>query len=81
MRKETINFRAESDKVKFLDTIASILDRDRSYVINEAISAYLEIHRWQIDHIKEGIRQADAGEFATEAELASVFRKRKRHMK
>ena len=78
MRKETINFRTEMNKIKSLDTIASALDRDRSYVINQAIAAYLEVHRWQVDHIKEGIRQADAGEFATEAEVASVFQKHKR---
>jgi len=45
MHKETISFRLESDKREVLDAVASSLDRDRSYVINEAIEAYLDIHR------------------------------------
>jgi len=47
------------------------MDRDRSYVLNLAISAYLEVNQWQIEHM-EGLRQADAGEFATEAEAAAL---------
>jgi len=50
------------------------MDRDRSYVLNLAISAYLEVNQWQIEHIMEGLRQADAG-FATEAEVAAAFEK------
>ena len=77
MGRETINFRTEADKIKILDAIAQALDRDRSYVINQAISSYLEFHQWQINHIKEGIGQANAGDFATESEVAAVFRKLK----
>ena len=45
-----------------MDIIAAGIDRDRSYVLNEAIDNYLGVHRWQVAHIKEGLRQADAGE-------------------
>jgi len=31
------------------------------------------IEAWQITHIREGLRQADAGEFATEAEMKATF--------
>jgi predicted transcriptional regulator len=73
MSKETISFRLESDKREALDAVASALDRDRSDIINEAIDAYLDGHRWQMDHIREGLRQADAGEFATESEVKATF--------
>ena len=75
MDKTTVTFRIDSDLKDALDAIAQGMDRDRSYVLNEAVSAYLDTHRWQIDHIKEGMRQADAGEFATEAEVAAAFRR------
>ena len=75
MSKETITFRIEAEKREALDAIALTMDRDRSYVLNEAISAYLEVNQWQLEHIKEGLRQADAGEFATEAEVAAAFEK------
>ncbi len=45
---------------------------------SEAISAYLEVNQWQIEHTKEGLRQADAGEFATEAEVKAAFEKWRR---
>ena len=78
MSKETITFRIEAEKREALDVIATQMDRDRSYVLNEAISAYLEVNQWQIEHIKEGLRQADAGEFATEAEVKAAFEKWRR---
>lgn len=57
-----------------LDSIARDLDRDRSYLISEAVRQYLDVRRWQIAHIEEGIRQADAGEFASDAEIQKIFR-------
>ena len=73
MDRQTISFRLGTERKEALDAIAAALDRDRSYILNEAIDAYLEVHRWQIEHIKEGIRQADAGEFATDAEVTAAF--------
>ena len=73
MDRETISFRLDAKKRKALDALAQAQDRDRTYVLNEAIDAYLDVHQWQIEHINEGIRQADAGEFATEAEVAAAF--------
>jgi len=73
MKRERISFRLESGKKEALDAAASALDQNRTYIINEAIEAYLDIHRWQADHIRQGLRRADAGEFATEAEMKATF--------
>lgn len=78
MKQANVSFRAEASKIGSLDAIAAALDRDRSYVLNEAISAYLELYQWQMEHIKEGLKQADAGEFATGAEVAKALRRRAR---
>ena len=78
MSSQTVSFRLETKKKQKLDSIAIMLDRDRSYILNEAIDAYLDVHQWQIAHIREGIRQADAGEFATEAQVAAAFRRRRK---
>lgn len=75
MKKKTMTVRLEATKKKALDAIASALDRDRSYVVNEAISQYLDLHRWQIEHIEEGLRQAKAGKFASDAEVAAMFKR------
>ena len=73
--KETLTFRTESEKRQALDEIARGLDRDRSWVLNAAIDAYLDVHAWQVARIKEGLRQAEAGEFATDEEVARAFRR------
>lgn len=78
MKQANVSFRTEESKIESLDVIAAALDRDRSYVLNEAISAYLELYQWQMKHIKEGLRQANAGEFATEEEVAKALRRRSR---
>lgn len=73
MGKTTITFRLDADKREALDAIAEVADRDRSYVLNEAIDAYLDAHQWQIERIKKGLRQAETGQFASAKEVARAF--------
>ena len=61
MTKETISFRIEAGKRAAVDALAAALDRDRSVVINDAIEAYLELHQWQVEHIKRGLAEAEKG--------------------
>ena len=75
MNKQTITFRIATQKKKALDAIASDLDRDRSYVLNEAIENYLDVHQWQIEHIQKGLRQAESGHFAKDSEVIAAFAK------
>ena len=73
MSEDTISVRIASDKKAALDAIAEQIDRDLSFVVEEALDAYLELHAWQVKHIQEGMRQADADEFASEAEVREAF--------
>ena len=41
----------------------------------EAVSSEIKLWRWQVHQIKEGLREADAGDFASDAEVAAVFAK------
>ncbi|WP_017318837.1 CopG family ribbon-helix-helix protein [Mastigocladopsis repens] len=75
MSKENITFRLDNEKKAALDAIASGMDRDRSYVLNEAISLYLDMYQWQIQEIQKGIAEAEAGDFASEEEVQAVFAK------
>jgi predicted transcriptional regulator len=75
MSKETLTFRTDSKKKEALDAIAESLDRDRSYVLNEAIDSYLEVHQWQMDQIKQAVKEAERGDFATEEEVNAVLKK------
>jgi predicted transcriptional regulator len=67
--EETISVRIASETKAALDAIAARTDRDVGRVIEDALSTYVELHAWQVAHIEEGLRQANAGEFASEAEV------------
>jgi predicted transcriptional regulator len=73
MTKENITFRLDTEKRRALDAIAAGIDRDRSYVLNEAIALYLDLHQWQVAEIQQGIAEADAEDFAPDAEVQTVF--------
>jgi predicted transcriptional regulator len=75
MDKTTISFRIDAKKKRALDALAAALDRDRTYILNEAVAAYLEVQQWQLEQIKEGLRQAEAGEFARDEDVAKAFKK------
>jgi len=71
--KESITFRLDPTKKKALDDVASLLDRDRSYILNQAVDQYLDLHRWQVTHIRTGLREAKAGKFAPDRAVAAAF--------
>ena len=71
--KEAVTVRLEPAKRAELDALARTVSRDRSFLINEAIDAYLAVHRWQVAEIEDGLRQADAGEFAGDAEVEAAY--------
>ena len=80
MDKQTISFRLDSEKVSALDVLAKTLDRDRTYLLNEAVAAYLDTQRWQLEHLKKSIKQADSGQFIEHQEvkkMATSWRRRR----
>jgi predicted transcriptional regulator len=74
MNKVVVSFRTNKSRVRRLDSLARALKRRRTQLIDEALDNYLEVQRWQIEHIKSAIRAADAGEFATDEEVERAFR-------
>jgi predicted transcriptional regulator len=76
--KKTISFRLEPQKLAALDTLAKAQTRDRTFLLNEAVDAYLDVQRWQIEHIREGLRQATAGMGADHEEVRAKWRRRLR---
>ena len=69
-----VTFRMQEEKKLLIDELAAVQDRDRSYIINQALDVYIEVMEWQLAHIKEGLRQAEAGEFTTDDEVKAVYR-------
>jgi predicted transcriptional regulator len=80
MEKQTISFRLESDKVSALDALADSLDRDRTYLLSQAVQAYLDTQQWQLEEIRAGIAEADAGQVIDHSKVKAMamrWRRRK----
>ncbi|MGO9452151.1 MAG: CopG family ribbon-helix-helix protein [Candidatus Binataceae bacterium] len=58
-----------------LEKLAKSLDRSRSSVAGEAIRAYVDLHEWQVAEIKAALKEADSGDFASEADVRAVVKK------
>jgi predicted transcriptional regulator len=57
----TFSVRTEEETRDQIDKIAESLDRNRNWVINEAIRNYLELHSWQLQKIQRGLEDVKAG--------------------
>jgi predicted transcriptional regulator len=73
MEKSNVTVRLEVDKIALLDELAKSDDRDRSYLIKQAIDGYLHMRQWQIEEIRKAIAEADAGDFASDQEVDQMF--------
>jgi predicted transcriptional regulator len=71
----SLSFRTEEQIKEKLDQAAKAQYRNRNWVINEAIQAYLDLHQWQLAEIDAGIADSNAGKDYTTAELRTRLRK------
>lgn len=70
----SVTIRLDDDKkLEALDQLAQSMDRSRNWVVNRALEHYIAQQAWQIEQIKEGIAQADRGEFASEEDVRAAF--------
>jgi predicted transcriptional regulator len=67
--------RLPEDLYNQIEALASATARTKSYLTIDALNDYVQRESWQIRDIHEGIREADAGEFATEDQVKAVFAK------
>lgn len=59
-----------------IENLAAETNRDGSELANEALALYLERERKDIARIREGLEQAQRGEFATDDEVEVFYEKR-----
>ena len=76
MDKQTITFRVDPNKVRALDRLAESLDRDRSYLLNEAVEQYLSLNEYHLQQIEEGLKQARAGKLLDYDKVRADWKKR-----
>ena len=57
----TLSVRIDAETKKNLDALAKRARRSKSFLAAEAIAAFVEAERWQLDEIETGVKQLDRG--------------------
>lgn len=69
----TLSIRVPGDLKESLERLARATGRSKSWLASEAIKEYLADQSWQVGEIEQAVKEADAGDFATdEAVRATV---------
>lgn len=74
-QSDTMTIRLDSRVRNRLGRLAEATNRSKSFLAAEAIREFVELNEWQIQEIRAGIKEADAGDFASEKEVNAVFAK------
>lgn len=72
-KQEAVTVRLDARLRRRLDALARSMDRSNAFLAAEAISGYVDQQEWQVSAIREGIRQADAGEFASRSRVEALL--------
>lgn len=75
MAARTINVRLPEALYDQIEALAKATARTKSFLAIDALTHYVESESWQIHDIHEGIKEADAGEFASDEQVKAVFDK------
>jgi RHH-type transcriptional regulator, rel operon repressor / antitoxin RelB len=71
----TMTLRIEDDMKNRLDQLAESTHRSRSFLAAEAIREFVENNEWQIAEIQAALAEADADDFASDADVADLAQK------
>ena len=68
----TMTIRLEDEVKNRLDVLAEATQRSKSFLAAEAIKAYVESNEWQIAEIQAALIEAEAGDFASDGDVADL---------
>ena len=72
MDSAVVTLRVPVEIKEQLDRLADATHRSKSWLAGEAIRRYLDLEAWQIGEIAHALTEADAGDFATDDDVAAV---------
>lgn len=67
--KVNVTFRMGKDRIAALDELGKCYDRDRSYLVNEAVEEYLVRREWQLAEVKRSLAEVEQGKFLTDEDF------------
>jgi predicted transcriptional regulator len=71
----TITIRLEEEVKDRLDRLSESTQRSKSFLAAEAIREFIDSNEWQIRETRAALKEADAGDFATERDVEALAAK------
>ena len=69
----TVTARISEETSRKLEALSKATSRSKSFLVAEALEGFLKEQAWQVSRIEQSLAQADAGEFASEADVRDAF--------
>lgn len=70
-----MSLRLSDDQSETLAKLADATGRSKNFLASQALDEYLARESWQIGEIQEAVAEADAGDFANDAEVKAILNK------
>ncbi len=74
-RSTTMTIRLKPEIKSRLDKLSATTQRSKSFLAAEAVREFIEANEWQIEEMELALKEADAGDFASDHEVSAVFNK------
>jgi RHH-type rel operon transcriptional repressor/antitoxin RelB len=71
----TMTLRLDDEVKDRLDKLAETTQRSKSFLAAEAIREFVENNEWQIQETKAALKEAQAGDFASDDDVAALAKK------
>ncbi|MGB5685995.1 putative transcriptional regulator [Candidatus Electrothrix marina] len=71
MKATTI--RMENSVLNRVDSMAKVMNRSRTWVINQAIQRFLSYEEWFVHEVNSGLDEAANGDLASDKQVAEHF--------
>lgn len=68
----TMTIRLEDSIRDRLDQLANATHRSKSFLAAQAIEAFVESHEWQVSEIHSALKEINAGEYASDQDVADL---------
>jgi predicted transcriptional regulator len=73
MGDRALTLNVEDETLSRLDALARETGRSSEQLAEEAVRQYVEYESWKAHKIRDAVRRADAGAFASDEEMEAVF--------
>ena len=68
----TLSLRIPTETLEQLGQLAEATGKSRNFIAVQAMQDFIEREAWQVAEIMQALKEADAGDFASDKEIAAL---------